>query len=166
MSLVLHRRQFMLATGALALANATLASSAWAATEYGIEMLNKDPDDKKKRMLFKPIVQVVEPGDTVKFLSTDKGHNSMSIKGMLPEGVEKWKSKLNKEFALTIDKPGFYGYVCQPHASMGMVGLIVCKGDGMMDNFESAKAVKHRGRAKKIWAEIWEQVEAEGIATA
>ncbi|MEM7056030.1 MAG: pseudoazurin [Pseudomonadota bacterium] len=136
---------------------------ALSATAHDVEMLNKDPDDKKRRMLFKPIIQVVEPGDTVKFLPTDKGHNSASLKGMIPEGTEAWKGKINKEIEVTFEKPGFYGYQCTPHYSIGMVGLVICKGDGMMDNLEAAQGVKQRGKAKKTWAAIWEQAEADGL---
>ena len=37
----------------------------------------------------------VNVGDTVKFVPSDKGHNSESIKGMLPKGAKKWKGKIN-----------------------------------------------------------------------
>ena len=129
-------------------------------------MLNKHPDDKKRRMLFLPVIQVIEPGDTVKFLATDKGHNSISIEGMIPEGAEPWKGKINEELELTLEKPGVYGYLCQPHATLGMVGLIIVKGEGMGDNLEAAKAVKQRGKSKKVWKEIWAQVEEQGLLNA
>jgi pseudoazurin len=78
---------------------------------------------------------------------------------MLPEGAETWKGKINKDISVTFDKPGFYGYVCTPHTSLGMVGLIIVKGDGMMDNMEAAKTVKQKGKARKAWKEIWEEVD-------
>lgn len=154
----LDRRSFIaLGTAACAL---TLSPAILAAATHDIQMLNKDPDDKKRRMIFKPIIQVIEPGDTVTFASVNKGHNSQSIKGMIPEGVEPWKSKLSTDFSLTLEKPGFYGYRCTPHTSMGMVGLIIVKGEGMMDNLEAAKSVRQKGKSKKAWTAIWEEVDA------
>ena len=130
-----------------------------AATTHEIQMLNKHPEDSKLRQVFFPRIQVVEAGDTVSFVSVDKGHNSASVDGMLPDGAEEWKSKISADIELTLDAPGFYGYNCVPHASVGMVGLIVVKGDGMMDNFEAAKEVRQRGRAKRVWEEIWAEVD-------
>lgn len=141
-----------------------LAPPSFAATTFDIEMLNKDPADNKRRMIFRPLIQVVQPGDTVRFVSVDKGHNSQSIKGMIPDEVEAWKSKINKDFELTLNTPGFYGYQCTPHVGMGMAGLIIVEGEGKMNNFETAKALKQRGKMKKVWDEIWNQVEADGLA--
>ncbi|MCG7492115.1 pseudoazurin [Thalassobius sp. Cn5-15] len=158
MTFELNRRQIILAGAAMLVAGPALAQQT-----YTVDMLNKDPDDKKRRMIFKPLIQVVEAGDTVRFASVHKGHNSESIKGMIPEGVEPWKSKISKDFDLTLTVPGVYGYKCTPHTAMGMAGLIIVKGDGMMANVEAAKAVKHKGRMKKVWEEMWAQVEAEGL---
>ena len=130
---------------------------------HEILMLNKDPNDPSKKMVFSPRILQVNPGDTVKFLVTDKGHNSESIKGMVPNGAEKWKGKMNKEVEVTLTTPGFYGYQCKPHAAMGMIGLIVVEGDGKLDNLEDAKSVKHRGKAKKAWQELWAEAEAAGL---
>ncbi|MEM8841915.1 MAG: pseudoazurin [Pseudomonadota bacterium] len=126
-------------------------------------MLNKDPDNSKRKMVFYPTILVVQPGDTVRWLPVDKGHNSEAIKGMVPDGAKLWKGKLNKEVDVTFEKPGFYGYKCTPHVSLGMVGLVIVEGDGMFDNLEAAQAVKQRGKAKKSWAAIWEQAGADGL---
>lgn len=161
MKFEINRRELMLAGAAL-----VIARPAFAQATVDIEMLNKDPDDKKRRMIFRPLVQVVQPGDTVRFVSVDKSHNSESIKGMIPEGATEWRSKLNQDFEITLEIPGFYGYKCTPHTSMGMTGLIIVEGEGKMDNYEAAKAVEHRGRMQKVWDEIWAQVDAQGLAQA
>ena len=44
-----------------------------------------------------------------------------------------------------------------------MIGLIVVEGDGMLDNLEEAKSVKHRGKAKKAWKALWEEADAAGF---
>ncbi len=154
-------RRTLLAASAAAL---ILPMPAFAEGTVEIEMLNKHPEDKKRRMVFYPLIQVVQPGTTVKFVASSKGHNSASMDGMIPEGVEPWKGKINQEVEVTFDKPGFYGYKCTPHVNLGMVGLIIVEGEGKMDNYEAAKAVKHRSKAAKIWDEIWAQVEADGLA--
>lgn len=159
MSMLIDRRTFVVGMTAVAVAGPALAEG----TTHNVDMLNKHPDDKKNRNVFLPLVLTVEPGDTVVFLPTDKGHNSESIKGMIPEGAEPWKSKINKEHAVTFEKPGLYGYRCTPHAALGMVGLIIVRGDGMTDNLEAVKSVKQRGRAKKVWDTIWAQVEEENL---
>jgi pseudoazurin len=133
------------------------------ATVHEVLMLNKDPDDPKKKMLFSPHMLEVNAGDTVKFVPADKVHNSESIKGMLPKGVDKWKSKINKEIEVTFDTPGFYGYQCKPHANMGMIGLIVVNGEGKLDNLEDAKGAKQRGKAKKAWKKLWKEADAVGL---
>ncbi|MEM7270901.1 MAG: pseudoazurin [Pseudomonadota bacterium] len=159
MSLIMNRRTLIVSTAALAFAAPQLAR----ASEVEVQMLNKHPEDKKKRMIFEPLITVVQPGDTVNFVAVDKGHNSEAIKGMVPDGVEIWKGKISKDIAVTFDKPGLYGYKCTPHASIGMVGLVICEGEGKLDNLEAAKGVKQRGKAKKVFREIWAQAEADGL---
>ena len=85
---------------------------------------------------------------------------------MIPDGVDGWDGKINDEVEATLDQPGFYGYQCTPHASVGMVGLVIVEGEGMMDNLEAAQGVRQRGKARAVWEEIWEEVAAMEVATA
>ena len=160
--IVISRRQALILTAGLVLVRPSPAL----AGEYKVEMLNKHPEDKKKRNVFLPTILTVQPGDMVTFVPTNNGHNSASTKGMIPEGAEPWKGKVNKEISVTFEKPGFYGYQCTPHVALGMVGLVIVEGEGKLDNLEAAKAVKQRGKAKKAWREIWAQAEAEGLLVA
>lgn len=123
------------------------------AEEFEVQMLNKG---EKGTMVFEPDFVAAQPGDTIKFVPTDKGHNVESIKGMLPAGVEEFKSKFNKEYVLTVDKEGVYGVKCTPHYAMGMVALITV---GETSNLDEAKEVKQKGKAKKVFAELFEQVQ-------
>lgn len=125
-----------------------------------VKMYTKNPDNKKERNVFVPAFFTAKPGDTIRWISADKGHNTASGKGMIPEGVEKWKSKFSKDFEITVEKPGVYGYVCTPHEALGMVGLFVVEGDGMLDNLEDVKKAKKKGKAKKVFAGLIEQAEA------
>ena len=77
-----------------------------------IEMLNKRGKDK---MLYGQDVARVEVGQTITWTPESKGHNVQFVS--VPEGVEKVKSKLSKEFSYTFEQEGVYLYVCTPHAS-------------------------------------------------
>lgn len=124
------------------------------AEEHVVEMLNKG---EKGAMVFQPNLVQAAPGDTVKFVPTDKSHNAETIKGMIPEGAESFKSKMNEEFTVTLDKDGVYGVKCAPHYGMGMVALIVV---GQPVNADEAKAVKQTGKAKAAFAELFGQAVA------
>ena len=58
-----------------------------------IEMLNKLG---KEHMVYSQKIVNIEVGDTVFWKAKTKGHNVEFIRGGTPEGVEKFKSKINK----------------------------------------------------------------------
>lgn len=124
------------------------------AEEHVVQMLNKG---EKGAMVFQPDYIRAAPGDTVKFVPTDKSHNAEAIKGMTPDGAESFKGKLNEEITVTVTQEGIYGVKCAPHYGMGMVALIVV---GEPGDTEAAQAVKHPGKAKKVFAELFTQVVA------
>lgn len=138
--------------------------SASAQMTYEIEMLDADPLIEDRYMVFSPRVLVIDPGDTVIFRATNPGHNSASSWNMVPDGVEDWVGAIDEEVPLTLTVPGFYGYACIPHADLGMVGLIIVRGEGMMDNLERAKATRQFEDGIQIWNEIWEEVDALDLA--
>src|SRR3954469_775416 len=92
------------------------------AAEVEVKMLNKGAEGL---MVCEPALVKIEPGDAVKFVATDKGHNAESIKGMLPADATPFVGKNNEDVTVTFDKPGAYGVRCMPHYGMGMVALIV-----------------------------------------
>ena len=112
-----------------------------------IEMLNKRGKDK---MLYGQDVARVEVGQTVTWTPDSKGHNVQFVS--VPEGVEKVKSKLSKEFSYTFEQEGVYLYVCTPHASMGMIGVVVV-GDSDV-NLDEVLDYKFRGKSKKKFKKI------------
>ena len=135
------------------------------AETHVVEMLNKHPTDKKRRMVYMPEVVYAKPGDVIKYVATDKGHNVENMKGMLPEGVDKFRSKINKEFELTVTQSGVYGIKCTPHYAVGMVGLIVVEGDNVRESLAQAKSARTSGKAKKVFERLFAEVEkklAEG----
>jgi pseudoazurin len=136
----------------------TLAGSASAA-EIEVKMLDKGADGV---MVFEPALVKIEPGDTIKFVSTNKGHNAETIKGMLPEGTAPFVGKVNQDIAVTFDKPGVYGVKCLPHYGMGMVALVVV---GSPVNKDEAMAVTHPGKAKQVFAMLFGKLDAARTAS-
>ena len=70
------------------------ASGQAAAETFEVQMLNKGAEGA---MVFEPAYVKAAPGDVIHFVPTDRSHNAASIDGMLPEGVEPFRSKMNKE---------------------------------------------------------------------
>ncbi|MEM6727865.1 MAG: pseudoazurin [Pseudomonadota bacterium] len=117
------------------------------ATVHVVEMLNQDPDNRRERQVYAPAVVRAMPGDTIRFVSVDRGHNAQSNEDWSPEGGTEWKSAINDDFEVTIDVEGAYMYECQPHASAGMIGLILV-GD-VSGNYEALKGERFRGKARQ-----------------
>ena len=121
--------------------------------EVVVEMLNKRDDGQK--MVFSEDVVKVDVGDTIKWLASDKGHNVEFIAG--PDGASlPPKSGLNKDVSLTFEKAGVYLYVCTPHKSMGMIGLVVVGDD--LSNLDKIKKAKMGGKSKKIFKELLKEL--------
>jgi pseudoazurin len=148
------RKIFMLATAAVLV---TMAGGAFAA-EIEVKMLNKGAEGA---MVFEPALIKVAPGDTVKFVATDKGHNAETIKGMLPADAPAFLGKLGQDVAVTFDKPGVYGVKCLPHYGVGMVAMVVV---GTPTNLDEAKAVPQVGKAKQVMAGLFEKLAATQTA--
>jgi pseudoazurin len=136
---------------ALALAALAVAPSAAEAREHQVKMLNKGSNGKL--MMFEPAFIKIAPGDTVKFLATNKGHNAESIAGMLPAGGNMFKGKINEEIVFKPSKPGLYGIKCLPHVGMGMVGLIQV-GNASNKPAIAAAGAKLPGLSKKEMAAL------------
>jgi len=115
-----------------------------AAADFEVHMLNKGAEGT---MVFEPAFVKVAPGDTVTFIPTDKGHNVETIKDMIPDGAEAFKSKMNETYKVTFDKPGAYGVKCSPHVGMGMVGVVVV-GDAPA-NLDAVKTGKLPKKARE-----------------
>jgi pseudoazurin len=129
------------------------------AAEVEVKLLNKGADGV---MVFEPAFVKLAPGDTVKFVSTDKGHNAESIKGMLPEGAAPFVGKNNEDIAVKFDQEGVYGIKCLPHYGMGMVAMIVV---GKPGNVDQAKAVPQVGKAKQVFTALFDKLETSKTAS-
>ena len=122
------------------IANVSLAEDAT------VEMLDKLD---KRKMVFNQEIVRINPGDTVFWKATDRGHNVEFIsKNGVPAGVEKFKSKVGKDTEFTFTIPGIYAYWCVPHKTLGMIGFVIVGDD--LSNLDSVKKVKFIGKSKKI----------------
>lgn len=138
----------------LAASFATLTIGSAQAADHEVQMLNKG---EKGAMVFQPDFIEATLGDTVTFVPTDKGHDAESIKGMIPEGAEPFKGKMNEKITVTLGAEGVYGVKCTPHYGMGMVALITV---GKPVNLEAAQEIKHPGKAKKVFSDLFARIPA------
>ena len=115
------------------------------AADQTIEMINKQG---KESMVYSKKVVKVDVGETVFWKATTKGHNVEFIKGGVPDGVEKFKTKYNVDAEYTFTIPGIYAYWCTPHKNMGMIGFVVVGND--KSNIEAIKKIRYSAKSKKI----------------
>ena len=142
----IHKNIFILAT-LFFLTNLTFSNSMAANVE--VEMLNKQG---KESMVYSQKITRINVGDSISWKATTKGHNVEFIKGGVPEGVKKFKSKFNKDADYTFNVPGIYAYWCTPHKTMGMIGFVVVGND--KSNLEAIKKVRFSGKSKKLAKEL------------
>ena len=95
----------------------------------------------------------VNAGESILWKASSKGHNVEFIKGGVPEGVEKFKSKFNKDVEYKFDISGIYAYWCTPHKTMGMIGFVVVGDD--KSNLEEIKKLRFSGKSKKLAKELF-----------
>ena len=125
------------------------------AEDTTVEMLNKLD---KRTMVFSQEIVRINPGDTVYWKSTDPGHNVQFIsKNGVPDGVEKFKSKVGKDTEFTFTIPGIYAYWCVPHKTLGMIGFVIVGED--LSNLDAIKKVKFIGKSKKIAKKLIAEIE-------
>ena len=130
-------------------------SSSIFAEDATVEMLNKL---EKENMVFSIKIVKVDVGDTVFWKATNKGHNvEFIMKGGVPEGVDKFKSKVGQDTEYTFLIPGIYAYWCTPHKNLGMIGFVIVGDD--LSNLDSIKSIKYVGKSKKVAPEIIAQLE-------
>ena len=131
------------------IANVSLAEDAT------VEMLDKLD---KRKMVFNQEIVRIDPGDTVFWKATDRGHNVEFIsKNGVPDGVEKFKSKVGKDTEFTFTIPGIYAYWCVPHKTLGMIGFVIVGED--LSNLDAIKKVKFIGKSKKIAKTLITEIE-------
>lgn len=150
-------RSRAMVVGLAALAGLAASAAGAYAEEHVVEMLNRG---ESGIMVFEPALIRAVPGDTVRFVPVDPSHNAVSVEGMTPAGGATVEGRINEEIVFAVDQEGIYGIHCTPHYGMGMVALIQVGDD--LSNLEEAMAVaaKAPGRAKTVFAGLFEELQA------
>ena len=123
------------------------------AADVTVEMLNKF---EKEFMVYSKKIVRVDIGDTIFWKSTNPGHNVEFIKGAVPEGVGKFKSKISSDTEYKFTIPGIYAYWCTPHKTMGMIGFVIVGND--LSNKPAITKVRYLGKSKKIAKQLIEKI--------
>ena len=127
------------------------------ASDQTIDMLNKLG---KEHMVYSKKIVKIEIGDTVFWKAKTRGHNVEFIKGGVPEGVEKFRSPLNKDTEYKFQIPGIYAYWCTPHKSMGMIAFVIVGGD--LSNIKAISQTRYYGKSKKIANQLISEISDKG----
>ena len=138
-------------------ATATIILGGARAAEVEVKLLNKGTEGV---MVFEPAFVKIAPGDIVKFVATDMGHNAGSIKGVLPDGATPFVSKSGEDIAVKFEQEGVYGVKCLPHYGICMLVMV-----GAPANVNQAKAVPQVGKAKPVFATLFDKLEASKTAS-
>src|SRR5215216_5150440 len=93
------------------------------AGEIEVKALNRGPSGTV--FAFAPELVRIEPGDSINFVATDKGHEVHSVSGLIPEGAQLFEGRMNQDVKVSFTVPGVYVIACRPHTAMGMVAVIV-----------------------------------------
>lgn len=131
----MHRTMLRLTTTLVGACLGVAAAMPVAAKTVEIQMKNKGAAGM---MVFEPSYVVAQPGDVVRFVPTDPGHNAETIAGMIPAGAQPAAGAINKVLEYKVAKPGLYGFECRPHFGLGMVALVKV-GKGAPSNLAAAK---------------------------
>lgn len=158
-SVVLRSLAGLLVATGLALGNAQ-------ADTVEVEARNMGSDGE--RMVFEPALVEIEPGDTVRFVFKDMGHNAESYHpdnrghpNLIPEGAKPFKTGFGKSgeaYEVTLEAEGVHHYFCLPHEGMGMVGMIAVGDASRGPGMAAVEAAGVPTRAKKRFRELHEQL--------
>ncbi|MGU3575170.1 pseudoazurin [Brucellaceae bacterium C25G] len=128
-----------------------LAATPALAETWEVKMYNRNEHGS---MIYEPEFLKIAPGDSVKFIKSQPGHNAVTIDGMIPEGAESFKSKINEEdFTISLPVEGSYAIKCSPHYGMGMVMLIEVGDNAPAPVYPDDMPKRARDRFEKIVAE-------------
>ncbi|MGH8280267.1 MAG: plastocyanin/azurin family copper-binding protein [Gammaproteobacteria bacterium] len=141
----------------LALVALSMVGTAVYAKTFTVKELNSGPDGT---FVFDPNFLHLQPGDSVHFVASDAGHDSMSY--FVPPGAKNWKSEVSTDITVTFSKDGVYLYECSPHHMFGMLGVIEVGKATHADKEAAEKAAKgmeaqqimNKGRLEKLMSDI------------
>ena len=110
---------------------------------------------RNNQSIFIENIEIIDTASKGKSIAKHNGR-AIFIKDGVPEGVDKFKSKFNKDAEYKFIIPGIYAYWCTPHKTMGMIGFVVVGDD--KSNIEAIKAIRFSGKSKKIAPDLINQL--------
>jgi pseudoazurin len=123
------------------------------AKEFEVRTLNRGPAGGF--FVFAPDVVRIDPGDSVSFIATDKGHEVHAVPGLIPAGAPLFEGAMNQDVKVTFTVPGVYVVACKPHTPMGMVAVIVVGDPVNLDKIDpSALPGKARSKLEGLLASL------------
>jgi pseudoazurin len=105
-------------SAAMALA---LGAAAAQAAVYPVKEVNTGAQGAEA---FDPGFIKMNPGDTLRVVAGDAGHNMESMDNMVPAGVAPIRVAMGKGADVKLTTPGIYVFRCVPHYGMGMVLMV------------------------------------------
>lgn len=132
---------------------AALACAAVATAEAEERLVRLLTESPQGRFRAEPALVMIEPGDQVRFRPDSRLHAAKSVGGMQPEGSVRWWGRMGEETLVRFDRPGVYGFKCEAHYELGMVGLIVV--GRRPANWAAAKAVRHPPKAAEAFQALF-----------
>lgn len=137
----------------LALAFASGLSPDARAGEIEVKALNRGPSGDV--FVFAPELVRIEPGNSISFVATDKGHEVHSVPGMIPEGAQLFEGRMNQDVKVSFTVPGVYVVACRPHTAMGMLAVIVVGEPVNLDRIDPGTLTgKARGKLESLLASL------------
>jgi plastocyanin len=110
-----------------------------AAFDWSVEALDYE---------FRPPERAISVGDTVTWSFLNAGHTATAVSGQ----AERWDSgpaNAGATFTHTFTKPGRFQYICVPHQSFDMEGVITVGTDTVADSVERFRS-KRRGNRVRL----------------
>ena len=143
-----------------------VAGSAWGEVH---EVQVRNMGSNGQPMVFEPALVQMAPGDTVRFVWKDMGHNASSYHpdnrgkpDLVPAGAKAWDSGFKQPggtFEVTMEKEGVHHYFCLPHESMGMVGMVVVGDASKGPGLDAVKKADIPPQAKAKFRKLHGQLE-------
>lgn len=115
------------------------------AADHTVQMPTKSTDGE---MVFEPILTKLAMGDTIFFVSTDKGHQVSTIETMMPPGAPLLQSADDQTLTVTFDTERAYVLKCAPHFGMGTVAVVIV-GQTPPANLDAIKTGKLPKKARE-----------------
>lgn len=110
---------------------------------------------------FEPNFVALKTGERVTFNNSRGQHTVVSVKGLIPDGVEKISVANTATETMTMDVPGLYVLTCKVHGRYGMVMLLAVGDPDSWKNPPEGWTRKLSGRYDEKLQELLAKLDAK-----